>query len=358
MAGIARSMALPLAWIAVSILVWGVALPSARADEEERKRQAAQLYAEAQNAVMANDYLRAAALFDRANAIVPTPQALRAAIQVYLAADQPLVAIARAEELLRRYPYDRTSRSMALETIDQLSSRFVRVLVTCDSECTVQTDESAQPGEPGRSHVVYLGAGRHGITARFDDGSALTKNIRRNAGQAVSLSFERPVSPAMTTDVASGGGTGGGSGDGDGAITGPAPGDEGAGGGGDQAADMPMDTARVQRATAPAADRFGPPPRLPLLVGGALTAGLGAVAVLSHRDTLALEQAGVDASAAQQRTRLLVGATALSAVSTLAVSIIWARSSRKDDARGRRERATLDVAVDARGYWVAMRGSF
>jgi hypothetical protein len=340
-------------WLATAGIAWGVAfgivflgaLPAARADEDEQRRAAAQLYAQAQSAVMGGDYLRAAALFDQANATLPTPQALRATIQVYLAADRPLVALARAEELLRRYPYDPTSRSLALETIDQHSSRFVRVLVTCDAECVVQTDETRQPSEPGRSHIVYLTEGRHEISARFEDGSAVTKLIRRNPGQAVSLGFERGVSPASVPGEPGAGGN---------AVPDPGSGSGGADTGGQ--GDMGMPAA--VRETEPVVDRFALPPRLPLLAGGVVTAGLGVATVLSHRDALALEQSAVDASAAQQRTRILVGATALSALTTLAVSIIWARSAGNPGASSQRDGSELAVAVDTHGYWVGMRGRF
>lgn len=325
-------------WLASAgvALIVSLAPPSARADEDEQRRAAAQLYADAQSAAMGGDYARAAALFDQANATMPTPQALRATIQVYLAADQPLTALERAEELLRRYPYDRTSRSLALETIDQHASRFVRVLVTCDAECVVQTGEARAPGEPGRSHVVYVNAGRRDISARFDDGSTVTKLIRRAAGQAVSLAFERPLSPAITPGELDGGA--------------PAPGEDEPTS--DQGASAPATAAA--RAVAPVMDRFAPP-RLPLLAGGVLTAGLGVAAVLSHRDAVALEQSAADPTSAQQRTRILVGATALSAVTTLAVSIIWARSA---GARAQPDRSTLAVAIDTHGYWVGMRGRF
>ncbi|HWN66782.1 MAG TPA: hypothetical protein VNM90_04030 [Haliangium sp.] len=345
-AGILQGIALVVvSGIALGIVSLG-ALPAARADEDEQRRMAAQLYAEAQSAVMGGDYARASALFDQANAILPSPQALRATIQVYLAADQPLVALARAEELLRRYPYDLTARSLALETIDQHSSRFVRVLVTCDAECVVQTDETRDSGEPGRSHIVYLTEGRHEITARFDDGSMVAKRIRRKPGQAVSLGFERGVSPAPDPDAAGAEGV---------ALPGPER-DTDAGNGDERDARMPSIVIR-RRAPAAAVDRFGPPPRLPLLAGGVLTAGLGVAAVLSHRDALALEQSAADPTAAQQRTQILVGATALSAVTTLAVSIIWARSAGDAGARSRRDRS-LAVSLDAQGAWVGMRGSF
>lgn len=323
-------------------LVFGGALPAARADEDEQRRLAGQLYAEAQSAATGGDYVRAGALFDKANATLPTPQALRAAVQVYLASDQPLVALARAEELLRRYPYDPTSRSLALETIDQQASRFVRVLVTCDAECVVQTDETRQASEPGRSHIVYLTDGRHEISARFEDGSTVTKLIRRSAGQAVSLGFERGISPAPTPGEPGAGGDD---------VPAPGAGGDDASGGEDR-----MDVPDM-RANEPAVDRFALPPRLPLVAGGVATAGLGVAAVLSHRDALALEQSAVDASSAQQRTRILVGATALSAVTTLAVSIIWARSASAASARSR-DGSALAVAVDADGYWVGMRGRF
>jgi hypothetical protein len=329
--------------MAVYIAVCLAALPAARADEDEQRRVAAQRYAEAQSAALGGDYARAAALFEQANAMLPTPQALRATVQVYLAGDQPLLALARAEELLRRYPYDASSRALALETIDQHAARFVRVLVTCDAECVVQTDENRAPSEPGRSHVVYLTEGRHDISARFADGSALTKHIRRNAGQAVSLGFERGVSPLPAPGAPATG------------ATVPAePADEATGAVDQGEVDVP---AAVRQAE-PAVDRFALPPRLPLLAGGAVTAGLGVAAVLSHRDALALEQSAIDASGAQLRTRILVGATALSAAATVAVSIVWARRSGGAGARAPRAGSEPAVSVSAQGCWVGMRGRF
>jgi hypothetical protein len=337
-AGIASGVSL----VAVCIVVLLGALPAARANEDEQRRTAAQLYAEAQSAATGGDYARAAALFEQANATLPTPQALRATVQVYLAADQPLLALARAEELLRRYPYDASSRALALETIDQHAARFVRVLVTCDAECVLQTDETRAPSEPGRSHVVYLSEGRHDISARFADGSAVTKHIRRDAGQAVSLGFERGVSPAPVPGPPA-----------TGAAEPAEPTNDDAG----QILQAEVDMPAAVRPAEPTVERFLPP-RLPLLAGGAVTAGLGVAAVLSHRDAVALEQSAVDASGAQLRTSILVGATALSAAATVAVSIVWARRKGGAGARSQRAGSEPTLAVDAHGYWVGMRGRF
>ncbi|WP_428267239.1 hypothetical protein [Haliangium sp.] len=330
----------------VCALAWAVtvaASPPARADDDdsaERRRAAGQAYAAAENAALAGDYARAAENFELAYTLVPSSQALRAALQMRNQVGHHRIAISQAEELLRRYPYDVTSRSLALEVLDQLSPRFVRAYVTCDGECRLRVDRRKSTTAPAREHILYLPPGRHTLVAVFDGERTTSKRIRRSAGEPIALSFSPPADTSdETTDGA------------------PAP-DQGA----PEDLGAPLDLMAAPTtsgaSTADEHDAVGTPPLLPLAIGGGLTAALGGVTVWSHRDAVSTGD-----ESASTRTRILLGGTALAAAATMAVSVIWARLDTPDASSARApDPATggpaLGLTGDSAGAWVGWAGSF
>ena len=342
-------------WLQVlgAICLCALSLSEARADTARRTR-AAWLYAAAEKAALTGDYARAAERFERANRLVPSPQAMRSAIRSHLAAGQHRAAITRAEDLLRRYPYDQRSRSLAIETIDQHSARFIRVYITCSAACRLDIDGETNAA-PAQTHLAYLPPGKHEIVARFANQTEVMRTIEKTAGQPISLVLDRPEASAPPGPSARVGDTA--------AVE--QPGEPGAGEPGAGTPGEPGEVADVPGASAAAVSATGAlrPPRLPLLIGGAATLVLSTAMVWSYQDTIAAEQApGAMPDALDTRrlrTRILLGATAVSAVATMAVAVIGAQRARGDDApRGGRGRPEIGMLVDGRTYWIGMTGTF
>ena len=273
-----------------------------------------------------------------------------AALQLRQSIGHHRVAIAQAEELLRRYPYDVTSRALAIEVLDLLSSRFVRAFVTCEPSCTLKADGRERATVPAREHVLYLTPGRHRLVAVFEDGRSVSKRIRRAAGDPISLIIMAPEAgsaPQADSEPA----------DQAPADTDAVP-EESVGG-------APLDLLERSDvvvsggAGGDGVDDVGAPPLLPVIIGGSVTAALGAATIVSHRDALSQRDAGGDADSAGVRTRVLLGATAAVAAGTVVVSVIWARLD--DDAERASEgetRPRLGLASDGDSHWVGLTGQF
>ncbi|ACY14532.1 hypothetical protein [Haliangium ochraceum] len=367
-----------MTWLLCALLaLLALLAPAAHAQEagdggEDARQRAGALFADGQRAAQAGDFGRAAAQFVRADALAPTPQAVRMIVRTYGAAEMPLLSARWAEELLRRYPYDIPSRALALETIDNLSSRLVRVFVHCDAPCVVEDDASEVPTVAGTQHVLYLPPGSHRVMARFAAGERTVKRVRRRAAQAVTLGFS---APATASAEAGGAADSAGASDGEASAAGaagslePDPASAAAQSDADamtgamngaSAADFgPSAVAEHERF---AAETVAAPPALPLVVGGVLTAGLSAAAMWSHRDSASLSDAAAapgEIDQARQRTRLLLGGAAASAALTVAVSVLWARlGSDEDGDPDDGLRAALGTDRERGGYWVGVGGAF
>lgn len=334
------------------ILVCALGLPDSRADtraDESRRTRAARLYAAAEQTALTGDYARAADLFEQANQLVPSPQAMRSAIRSHVAAGQHRAAITRAEDLLRRYPYDQRSRALAIETIDQHSSRFVRVYVTCREACRLRIDGEASAA-PAHTHLAYLPPGKHEIVARFANRTEVTRVIDRGAGEPMALVFDPPPGPRGRAAPAGR--------DDDAAVE--QSGEPGAGVSENRR--DPVDALQASAAAASAAPALRPP-RLPLIMGGAVTLAVGTAMVWSYQDTIAAEQApgttpdSLDAR--RRRTGILLGATAVSAVATMALAVIGAQRAHGGEAPGHgREQPALGMLVDGETYWIGMARTF
>ncbi len=254
---------------------------------------AANAYATAQKAEMSGDHEAAADLYELADSLAPTPEAVRSALRARKNAGQLGVAAVHAETLLSRYPDDKRSRGIAESTLAEAKKQLARYAIRCQPKpCNMVVDGSSATTNEKPEHILYLSAGEHSLVARFGKQDTEAQPVSGEAGGEASLVFDAPPEPPPSEEPAPVGASG---------ELGPA-------------------------GVADAGPRSSGGLPLPVFVAGAVvTAGLGAVTVWSGLDTLKARddyretktrQDWQDGKDREKRTNILIGATAGAAVIT------------------------------------------
>jgi tetratricopeptide (TPR) repeat protein len=182
-------------WLCTLMLAAVAGLGHAQA-EDASVVAAANAYAQAQQAELKGDHDRAAELFELADRIAPTPEALRSATRARMAAGQLALAADDAELLLARDPDpDATSRALADEVLAKARPELARYTFQCGEPCTVVVDRSATMVTPEKTQIVYLSPGSHDIELGFADDAAQRVKLNASAGVARTLRVARPALP-------------------------------------------------------------------------------------------------------------------------------------------------------------------
>jgi tetratricopeptide (TPR) repeat protein len=155
---------------------------------------AANAFAQGQQAELKGDHDRAAELFELADRIAPTPEALRSATRARLAAGQLALAADDAELLLARDPDD-ASRELADEVLAKAKPELTRYTFQCSDPCTVVVDGSATMVSPELTQVVYLAPGTHELVLGFEDDATHRVKLTGSAGEARTIKVARPAPP-------------------------------------------------------------------------------------------------------------------------------------------------------------------
>ena len=121
-------------------MVWLTVGCSLSFAQEQDVVAAASAFTRAQQAELSGQHARAAELFELADRAAPTPEALRSATRARLAAGQTEAAAGNAEELLRRYPDDQTSKELAERVLAEARPQLMRMTLQCSDPCTVVVD--------------------------------------------------------------------------------------------------------------------------------------------------------------------------------------------------------------------------
>jgi hypothetical protein len=310
---------------------------------------AANAFSQAQRAELAGDFARAAELYELADSIAPTPEALRNATRAWSAANRPVGAATAAEELLRRYGSDPTSQKLAEDTLTRTRPQLGRFQVACSTPCTLTVDGLAVAGAARTAHTVYLQPGPHTLVAGFEGGESRKASLEARAGQASDV--------ALTPDPST-------------APRAPEPASTSATGG-VSSASTAGDTRESSR------KRLHP---AYFWTGVGLTAALGAVTIWSGIDLLnARDDFKKDPTPTQKafdagenkdtRTTALIASTAVVAASTVVLAFFTdfkRRGASADSARalpsrlaGAQQRPSMfSVGSDGRGAQVLLRGAF
>jgi tetratricopeptide (TPR) repeat protein len=166
-----------------------------RAHAEDRSVvAAANAYAQAQQAELRGDNDRAAELFELADRIAPTPEALRSATRARMAAGQLELAADDAELLLARDPDD-ASRELAEQVLEQAQPALTRYTFQCSDPCTVVIDQSATMLTPDKTQVVYVSPGTHDVELGFANDTAHRMKLTGSAGESRTVKAARPPEP-------------------------------------------------------------------------------------------------------------------------------------------------------------------
>ncbi len=325
--------------VIVSVLCWATA---GRADQTANATAAAKAFTEGQKASLAGDHAHAAELFELADSIAPTPEALRSAARSRRAAGHNAIAALRAEQLLQRYPDDASSSELGRQILAELAPALSRYAVTCTKPCTLAIDGRAAVITEQTNHVVYAMPGTHEMTASFKGGPATSETVTAKAGERATIELEPPPDVQEPPEQ-------------------PPP---------------PLDSTALPELTNTAPVESKPHRSSGLspiyaIAGGVLTLGLGAATTWSGLNTLdardefndnpTTEQfdRGVDK---QRRTNILLGATAAVGVTTLAIALFWTRWSGSDGpdsgASGRERQMPVQLDVSEDGFAVGFASSF
>ncbi|MET0341780.1 MAG: hypothetical protein ABW252_12320 [Polyangiales bacterium] len=181
------------AWLLASL--W---LPASGASADDAAREdkrvvaAAKAFNHAQEAALSGDHARAAELFELADRIAPTPEALRSATRARLHAGELASSAGHAEELLRRYPSDEDSRELASQVLGRARPELTRYRLQCETPCTVVIDGLAVGLAPLKSQILYATPGSHEFEVSFEDGRERSMRLSGGRGEALSIRVQPP----------------------------------------------------------------------------------------------------------------------------------------------------------------------
>ena len=175
-----------------------LAVCTARADDKSVVA-AASAFEQGQQAELSGNHERAAELFELADRIAPTPEALRSATRARLAADQLAAAAGNAEELLRRYEKDASSRELAQQVLTRAKPELTRFTFQCSDPCTVAVDGLAIAVLPLRTQVVYVAPGSHNVALGFEGDLNRGLRLSGSGGEARTIKVGRPPAPSIAS---------------------------------------------------------------------------------------------------------------------------------------------------------------
>lgn len=157
---------------------------------------AANAFAQAQEAELGGEHARAAQLFELADRIAPTPEALRSATRARLHAGELAAAAGHAEELVRRYGSDPASRELADQVLTRSRPELTRFRLQCETPCTVVVDGLASGLAPTHSQLLYATPGSHEFVVSFDGGLERSMRLSGERGEALAIRVQRPPKSA------------------------------------------------------------------------------------------------------------------------------------------------------------------
>lgn len=176
----------------LSFLATFASVASAQTPTAADRDAAATAYDRGTSSYLSQDFPRAAQWFETAYRLAPNPQALLGAIRSHDRAGETMRAATLALRALAFHPEDEALSRQAETILAQAVPLYVRVDVTCDSECTVALDGTVQSHT---SFFVTPGAD-HRVLASFATGPSET-TISGAAGETRAVSLEAPPAPVV-----------------------------------------------------------------------------------------------------------------------------------------------------------------
>lgn len=180
----------------------------ARESDPATVSAAARAFRAGQKAQLLGRYREAAEKYELADELMPTPEALRSALRMRMAAGDLVVAAAQADNLRSRCETPEC-RAYPTRILQELKPQLAQVSLECGPPCTVAIDGRPMLSDPAESHRFYLPPGPTRVDAIFPSGTvplAVTATAGRRlelvAEPAVVLAAEsRPPPPALPPPV-------------------------------------------------------------------------------------------------------------------------------------------------------------
>jgi hypothetical protein len=181
-----------LALGALSVALLASATASAQVEPTlEQRREAQMAYARAQALSAGGQFNEAATLFETADRLVPSVQALGNAIRAHRGCrtlEHDARAATLALRLQARYGSDPRYAAFATQTINELSRNLVRVSVSCDG-CEAEANGVLQPATE-----FFLAPGSHRIVAHWSGGRSRNHSISdARAGTTENVTLQPPA---------------------------------------------------------------------------------------------------------------------------------------------------------------------
>ena len=170
--------------------------------EDKSVVAAASAFARGQQAELTGEHERAAELFELADRIAPTPEALRSATRARLAAQQLPRAAGHAEELLKRYRKDAASRELAERVLGEARPALTRLTIECSEPCTVVVDGLASSLEAALHITLFLTPDPHELSIVFEGARERKVRFHGAAGSERTVHAVPPVSRAAEAERA------------------------------------------------------------------------------------------------------------------------------------------------------------
>lgn len=305
------------------VLVMGLAV---EASADDNQAAAANAYSRAQKALLSNDYDQAAELFELADSLSPTPQALRSAASARKAAGQLATAAARAEELRTRYPDDPDSKKLADEILDEAKQKLARHEVTCKPEaCQLLVDGGVVTAAAKEQHFVYLKPGEHEVGAVFGTRRASPQRVKSVAGASSTLTFDAPAAAVPTKSEEPVGTV-------------------------SSSADVTTDSGTPSRGLSPWI--FGTAAGVTVVLAGvSVWSGLDTLSARDEYDQHRTQDGYEDGQSKERRTNVLFAATGVAAAATITLAFFTdfggKKNALRDTRRGKASRLTPSVSAIA-----------
>lgn len=162
----------------------------ASAQDARQRQAAAEAYDRGTAAYLEGSYGEAAQWFETANRMAPAAPALMQAIRAHEHAENHTRAATLALELAATYSSEPQASEYARTVISANASKLLQVEVSCDEDCKLDVDGKLQEflaffETPGQQHV---------LTATFETGSKTTR-VQGDAGEKREVRFEAPPPP-------------------------------------------------------------------------------------------------------------------------------------------------------------------
>ena len=154
---------------------------------------AARAFQDGQKAQLARNFARAAELFELADQLAPTPEAVRSAMRNREAAGHPARAATIALEAKQRYPEDQETLTAANALLERVALALARLRVSCDVPCTLVVDGEALEVVPVMHAEAFVPSGPHRIEARFRAGRTAVEELELAPGEQRALELHAPL---------------------------------------------------------------------------------------------------------------------------------------------------------------------